>query len=220
MRLFCVFAKFWQPGRVKTRLAGHFGDEAAASFHRISAQTLLRRFSAVGERRVLAFTPKHRRRAFAALADEQWQLMPQSLGDLGKRMSHFFSTSFANGAQAVVVIGADSPTLPQEFVDRAFERLRDTDAVLGPSDDGGYYLIGLSRHLPDAFKGIAWGTSAVLTQTLQRLSTASCRYALLPAWYDVDTPRDLDRLRDELANQTAPEYASLRRVVSEVTRKP
>jgi rSAM/selenodomain-associated transferase 1 len=208
-----VFAKYWQPGEVKTRLAAQLGAPGAAAFHRACVQTVVRRFSSVADRRILAFSPDHREPEFAALARPRWQLRPQAAGDLGQRMSSFFAEAFAAGARAVVLIGSDSPTMPEAFLHEAFDRLATTDAVLGPSDDGGYYLIGLTRPVPSIFDSIAWSTPEVCRQTLERLEAVPCRCHLLPPWYDIDTPQDLNRLRAELATNSREEFAALRQFV-------
>jgi rSAM/selenodomain-associated transferase 1 len=215
-REFGIFAKYWQPGEVKTRLAAHFGVDRAAGFHRVCLETLLRRFAVTGDRRVLAFAPSHRERDFAALAGSNWPLQAQSRGDLGKRMSDYFWRAFAAGASAVVLIGSDSPTVPDRFVAEAFEELRFVDAVVGPADDGGYYLIGLSRYVPSAFQGISWSTPEVFRQTTERLRTVDCRCHVLLPWYDIDTPQDLARLRAELATEPRKVFATLRQTISDL----
>jgi uncharacterized protein len=225
-RQFGIFAKYWTPGQVKTRLAADVGDEAAALLHRACLETLLRRFWDLDARRVLAFTPAGRAADFAALVESlhssggalcsalHWQLEPQSSGDLGAKMDNYFKSAFATGMQRVVLIGSDSPTLPESFVVDAFDRLAENDAVLGPTGDGGYYLIGLSRLVPRLFDKISWSTSAVWPQTLDRLQAVLCSHHVLPLWDDVDTLADLARLRTELAGDPREEFSALRRVAA------
>src|SRR5579863_5368109 len=218
---FGVFAKHWKPGEVKTRLAADIGVEPAALLHRLSLEALVRRFSGVAEHRVLAFTPPDRAGEFAALVESHgspghWSLEPQAAGDLGKRIEHHFARAFARGAQRVVLVGSDSPTLPEGFVVEAFDRLSAVDAVVGPTADGGYYLIGLSRRVPCLFDDIAWSTPAVMRQTIERFDSAPCSYHVLPPWYDVDTLADLVRLRGELAGEPAQELIPLRQLVQEL----
>ena len=219
---FGVFSKYWQPGYVKTRLAADIGFEPAARLHRLSLETLLRRFSGVADRRVLSFTPADRAGEFAALVESHglpghWSLEPQAAGDLGKRIEHYFACAFARGARRVILIGSDSPTLPEAFVVEAFDRLTTVDAVIGPTADGGYYLIGLSRQLPRLFDDVAWSTPAVLEQTLDRFRASSCAHHILPSWYDVDTLADLVRLRSELAGEPARDLVPLRQLVEELS---
>ncbi|HQU42760.1 MAG TPA: TIGR04282 family arsenosugar biosynthesis glycosyltransferase [Pirellulales bacterium] len=216
VRQFGIFAKYWQPGRVKTRLAGQIGAVAAAELHRACLDTLLRRFAHLGDRRVLAFTPPEARQAFADLAGRAWQAEPQCEGDLGDRIEAHFATAFARGATRVVLIGSDSPTLPDALVVEAFERLKRADAVVGPSDDGGYYLIGLARPLDGLFRGLAWSTPQVFRQTLERLDAAGSKREILAPWYDIDTPSDFERLKSELAGERREVFAALRQRVTEL----
>lgn len=208
-----MFAKYWEPGRVKTRLAAEIGHAAAAELHRLSLATLLRRFAAVGDTRVLAYAPTDARDAFAALAGDEWRLEPQCEGELGRRIEAHFASAFAGGTTRAVLIGSDSPTLPDSYVEDAFDRLAAVDAVAGPCDDGGYYLIGLRQPIDGLFRDIAWSTPQVFTQTLERLCDAGVRYDVLRPWYDVDTQADLLRLRRELAQDQRPEFSELRQLV-------
>ena len=114
-------------------------------------------------------------------------------------MAAFFAAQFENGVRATVLVGTDSPTLPLEFVDQAFDRLEGAEVVLGPATDGGYYLVGCAGRVPPIFEGIAWGESRVLAETIARLSDPACRLAMLPPWYDVDTLDDWRMLVGHLA---------------------
>jgi hypothetical protein len=127
-----------------------------------------------------------------------WTVGIQAPGDLGARLSGFFEGAFRLQARRVVVLGSDSPTLPLEIVDDAFEELARTDVTLGPAADGGYYLLGCRLFLPDLFRGISWGSELVLRQTREAIDRLGHRYRLLPPWYDVDLPRDVERLREEI----------------------
>jgi rSAM/selenodomain-associated transferase 1 len=196
-----LFAKWPRPGRVKTRLAG--SDPASAPFAAAVARAFLldtiERFSALDLRRVLAFAPPDALPDFANLSQGRFTLLPQSDGDLGQRMRTFLEHQLADGADAVVFIGTDSPTLPVAYVEQAFTDLEQADVVLGPATDGGYYLLGCSRRVPPIFDAMPWGSRDVLAETVTRLADPSWRLALLPPWYDVDTPDDWTMLRGHLA---------------------
>jgi uncharacterized protein len=115
--------------------------------------------------------------------------------DLGARMLRATVESFAAGHDRVVLIGSDHPTLPGAFVGEAFRALLEPlTVVLGPSEDGGYYLIGLNEVLPDLFDGLEYSHAGVLGEALARAADAGVRPVLLPEWYDVDTPDALARL--------------------------
>jgi glycosyltransferase A (GT-A) superfamily protein (DUF2064 family) len=111
----------------------------------------------------------------------------------------------ANGHGPVVVVGTDSPTLPPSFVAEAIGSLAagESDVALGPTEDGGYYLVGLRELARDLFRGVAWSTPHVYRQTAENAARARLRTLELPRWYDVDTPADLLRLRAELFNDEA-----------------
>lgn len=193
-----VFAKFWQPGRVKTRLAASIGDRPAASLYRLMLETMVARLARSSGLRTIAYTPRESQSEFRQLASADWQLAVQSEGDLGARLAAFFHHAFDAGADRVVVLGADSPNLPLERIHEAWQSLLDNEVVLGPTLDGGYYLVGARDGVPPIFEGVDWGTESVWTQTIARLKEHGTRYSCLPAWYDVDDLDDLVRLDADL----------------------
>jgi rSAM/selenodomain-associated transferase 1 len=197
-RVLGLFAKWPQVGLVKTRLAG-FDPSFAAAVARAFLLDTMERFSTLDLRRVLAFAPPDASLAFADIAQDRFTLTPQSDGNLGRRLRTFLQQQLQAGAGAVVFIGADSPTLPIDYVERAFAALEHADVVLGPAMDGGYYLLGCGRRVPPIFDDIPWGGSSVMAETIARLSDPSWRLALLPPWYDVDTPDDWRMLGGHLA---------------------
>jgi hypothetical protein len=140
--------------------------------------------------------------AWATQLAQGFTLHAQQGADLGARMEHALRTELAQGAQAVIIVGTDSPTLPVRYLQGAMAQLTGGAAqvVLGPASDGGYYLIGASQPVPELFAdGMKWGTSSVLPTTLQRLREhPKLRCHLLPFFYDVDTPSDLRLLREHL----------------------
>ncbi len=198
MRQLGMFAKYWQAGAVKTRLAAGIGERRASEVYHGFLSVLVHRLRRAADRRVIVYTPRTHRSDFESLAGDDWSLEPQADGDLGERMSQFFASALAYDNGSVVLTGSDSPTLPVEYVELAFERLREFPVVLGPSLDGGYYLIGASRHIPCVFRDIAWSSSQVWDQTVSLLRRSGCPYATLPQWYDVDDLDDLHALRAEL----------------------
>ena len=123
------------------------------------------------------------------------RLQRQRGADLGQRLWNAYQ-QISPESSRVAFVGSDTPTLPLGYIQEALKRLLDFPVVVGPSDDGGYYLLGLSRSKPELFSGIPWGTAEVCRQTLARLREEE--YSLLPRWYDVDTHADLERLKEEL----------------------
>ena len=128
--------------------------------------------------------------------------LPQKGSDLGGRILDTFRRLFARGFRRVVVIGSDSPTLPVARLTGAFDALqKGAEVVLGPAEDGGYCLVGATRLLPPLFKKIPWGSDRVMRTTLAALDRHGARTVLLPPWYDIDLPRDLERVRREISAQ-------------------
>ena len=200
-----LFAKYWQPGQVKTRLAVAVGPERAAAIYRQFVRAALARLAPLAVDRLMAYTPRQRRAEFAAILSNRWRQQPQADGDLGQRMKDYFANRFAEGYRRVVLLGTDSPNLPLEFVVQALAELETHAVVLGPTEDGGYYLVGAQGPVvPPIFSGIAWSTCHVWQQTIRALQAAGTSFAVLPSWYDVDNVDDFQRLLDELADSKEP----------------
>jgi rSAM/selenodomain-associated transferase 1 len=196
-----LFAKWPQPGQVKTRLAAATSPDWAARVAEAFLLDLVERLTVVAAQRVLAFAPPAAENEFAHLVGSRFGLRPQTAGDLGRRMANFFSGQLQTGAERVVLLGTDSPTVPLAFIEQAFRELERADVVLGPATDGGYYLIGCARRLPPLFENVSWSSSRVLAQTIAQLTDPSWRLALLPPWYDVDTLDDWWMLQGYLRAQ-------------------
>ncbi len=194
---FGIFAKHWTAGCVKTRLAATVGASTAAELHRLFLTTLLARFQSIADDNVLFFSPSNAAQAFADVAPG-WSLHAQAEGDLGARMHDFFCRGFQSGAEKVLLIGSDSPSLPTRLVKQAMGALDDRPVVLGPSEDGGYYLVGARQKTPPIFDDIDWGGAEVFRQTAAQLDLARIHFTTLPRWFDVDRVDDLKRLQTEL----------------------
>jgi hypothetical protein len=141
---------------------------------------------------------------------------PQGEGGLGQRLTRAMDRAFGLGAKGVLLLGADSPTLPTGFLNRAVASLVEHDAVLGPCEDGGYYLLGIRRRLPMLFERIDWGSAHVADQTRQRAAEAGIDLHALPSWYDLDRFDDLKRAaRDlaETADESQPAAVALRSLI-------
>jgi rSAM/selenodomain-associated transferase 1 len=202
-----LFVKQPVPGRVKTRLAADLGAERAAELYAAFVTDLADRYRTTADRRILGFTPNNTpaREHFDHLAQTDFTLWPQPDVSLGERMQAFFASQFDAGAERVVLIGSDSPSLPVAIVEDAFEQLAEADVVLGPATDGGYYLIGQRRLVGQSqasrpiFDDIDWSESRVLMQTVERVAGCNASLSLLTPWYDIDTQDDLALLRGHLA---------------------
>lgn len=205
-----VFARYWEPGQVKTRLAAKIGHQEAAALHRHFVESALLRLAGMADHQWLCLTPDLGipRVAAECRAASGWRLVPQAGGSLGPRMKKFFESALAH-ASRVVLVGSDSPDLPLERIVEAFAALAHVPVVLGPADDGGYYLLGLARggglnDLAYLFDDIPWSTPQVFAKTLQRLESRGMECHLLPPWHDIDEWEDLVALGRRLSHQNAP----------------
>lgn len=200
-----IMAKAPRPGEVKTRLCPPLSAEDASDLYGCFLRDKIEQVAALPRARpIIAFTPTEGKAFFEAAAPG-FLLLPQQGADLGARLANGVEALFAAGHAAVLMIDSDTPTLPGAFLDQAIDAIATpgTDVVLGPSADGGYYLIGLRRLYRELFQGIRWSTAHVLPETVRRAQALGLVVATLPGWFDVDTPDDMVRLRASLA--TAPD---------------
>jgi rSAM/selenodomain-associated transferase 1 len=196
-----VMAKVPGAVPVKSRLHSALTAERATALYRCFLLDRLDALARVpGIAPVVAFAPAHAAAGMAALAPAGFHLVPQHDGDLGERLTALLDGLLAAGHPGAIAMDSDSPTLPMAYVTRAVEMLAAgaADVVLGPCDDGGYYLVGIRVPRPALFDGIPWSTDAVLATTLERARSLGARVAVLPAWFDVDTEGDLRRLHTEM----------------------
>ena len=197
-----VMARAPEPGQVKTRLVPPLSYESAAELYRcLLLDKLLQVSQLPGIDPYLAYTPIEARQSMLELLPKAVTLIPQAGSDLGDRLHRLSAILLERGHPAAILIDSDSPTLPTPYLLDAIARLQSgtTDLVLGPAEDGGYYLIGLKRPCRALFDDIPWSGPEVLTETLHRATTQRLQVATLPSWFDVDTPEDLTRLRHDLA---------------------
>jgi rSAM/selenodomain-associated transferase 1 len=191
-RTLVVFVKEPRPGAVKTRLAAAVGAEVAAELSRTLVETVLEATTPVpGEyERLVFFDPPEARRAL-----REWlpgvSLRAQAPGELGERLADAFARAFGRGATRVAIVGSDAPGVTRETALRALEALGEADVVLGPAEDGGYYLIALRAPHPELVRGIDWSTPVVLRQTLERATAARLVVRQIEPLRDVDTLADL-----------------------------
>ncbi|MFH1723079.1 MAG: TIGR04283 family arsenosugar biosynthesis glycosyltransferase [Elusimicrobiota bacterium] len=203
-RSLLVFLKAPVPGKVKTRLSREIGAARAAEAYAAMARAVREEVECLsGMDIVWSYAPE------PGFEDLAWLGLPgapfrrQPEGDLGRRLEAAFERAFAESGGPVCAIGTDSPGLPAATITAAFDALESHDLVVGPAEDGGYYLIGMSRHLPGLFCDIPWSGPLVFEKTLERAREEALRVKLLPAYFDVDTARDLERWR-ERSNDPEP----------------
>ena len=193
-----LFARDPVMGRVKTRLSSHLDERTILNLYKsflddslemISKVTKVDHFCGVYPASVSGY--------FDTVASSRDVIIfPQEGVDLGERMMSAMAKRFEEGYEKVVIIGADSPSLPVSYIERAFAS--EKDLIIGPSTDSGYYLIGANGHVHDVFTGVPWGTEKVLPETLARVKRIGATLEALPVWYDVDRYEDLLFLKAHL----------------------
>jgi rSAM/selenodomain-associated transferase 1 len=188
-RLLIVFVKAPRVGAVKTRLAQEIGAERACEAYQKLVRTVLGKIGSLVNVQ-LRYSPDDAESEVQPWRKSSWTAAAQGAGDLGERLARGFSDAFKSGASRVAIIGSDCPWLDVADIEEAWSEVETHDVVLGPARDGGYWLIGLRRPLPELFTGIAWSTPHVLMQTLERARPRDLRVRLLRELRDVDTLED------------------------------
>jgi len=199
-----VFAK--APGEAKTRLVPALGAEGAAALHRRLVMHCLRAASDSRLGPVELWCAPDTSHPFFRECERRIGagLHAQGEGDLGARMQRAFESALAHAARAILV-GSDIPALSVQYLRDADQALaQGDDVVIGPAEDGGYVLVGLSRCDPELFRGIPWGGSEALAETRRRIAGLSWRSSELPVLWDVDRPEDLERLPEEMRQSFMP----------------
>lgn len=203
-----VFAKEPKKGKVKTRLKGTYTEEECVGLYKAFLEDVLDIAGRVqADEKILTYQAEGEPVYLKEIATG-FKMVEQTGSDLGEKMHNVFNLI---GSNKTVIIGSDSPTLPASFIEEAFRGLDDNDIVLGPSEDGGYYLIALKEPCEELFNGIEWSSSRVFDQTIQKAKVLKKKIVLLSKWYDIDAPEDLAKLkhgsgaestRDFLENRT------------------
>lgn len=197
MNQLIVFAKAPLPGQVKTRLAATIGPEKTLEVYQLLLQALVRNLGHLPA--TVAYTPPGSAEAFATMLPAHWILEPQSNGDLGARLQQAFQQAFARGALRIAIIGSDCPEVTPQDITDAFDALKNHDLVLGPSHDGGYWLIAMKKLIPELLSGIHWSSSSVLAQTMEHARGIGASVHLLRTLRDVDTEEDWNELSGVLS---------------------
>jgi rSAM/selenodomain-associated transferase 1 len=193
MNHIAVFARWPEPGRVKTRLSPALPPALACELHRaMLGDALAAAAAARAESRALIWADAPAERS-AFPVPSGFEVRDQRGADLGARLEHAFAEMLRGPDDRAVVLGADCPDLDAARIGQAFDILAARDLVLGPARDGGYYLIGLRHPAPGLFRNVTWSTPRVLAQTLERAGELGLRVAQLAPLDDLDSPADLVR---------------------------
>jgi hypothetical protein len=210
-----VMAKAPRAGKVKTRLQPPLSAEEAASlnvcFLRDTTENIASVANEGGAQGLICYTPVGDEAAFDGLLPEGFALIAQRGDGFGERLLHAVEDTLSCGFGSVCLIDSDSPTLPSSALQTAVTELARPGErlVAGPSEDGGYYLIGMKRAEPRVFERIRWSTEHVYAETVERVHEAGMQLVELPKWYDVDDASTLAIVERELLNGEGPEFATV-----------
>lgn len=193
-----LFAKDPVEGQVKTRLSSLLDAPSILKLYRHFLRDSVEKICAVANTdRFIGIASEPQTSYFEDVSKDQGiRLFVQKGKHLGERMRQAFDDRFEEGYERVVIIGSDSPTLPVSYIEQALQS--EKEVVIGPSTDGGYYLIGMRGKVTGIFECVDWGTERVLSETLHELKNQGAEAELLPVWYDVDLPEDLRFLKTHL----------------------
>lgn len=195
-RALIIFAKKPQAGKVKTRLSPPLSPQEAAGLYQCMLEDSLAMALSLDDITPFIFFQDDAGAAdyFAALTPGILAA-PQRGNDLGERMKNAFSELLSRAFSQVAIIGTDSPDLPPEYINEAFELLEreKTDVVFGPAEDGGYYLLALKRIREELFSELPWSSDGLLAASIARAERLGLGIDLVPQWHDIDTAADLER---------------------------
>ena len=201
-----IFVKFPQKGKVKTRLAKDTGANFATEFYRICAEHILSEIKKLKKDNFSAYVycdSNFELEKVAGWVGKEFIVKAQIDGDLGERMSRSFNEVFHEGFSKALIIGTDVPDINSDLINSAASKLDENDFVIGPSSDGGYYLLGMNRPITEIFQDFNWSTSLVLQNTLDKIKSLELKVDLLDELIDVDTKNDLKnwmKIRNDLNN--------------------
>lgn len=194
--LLMVFLKWPEAGRVKTRLARKIGEKAALDIYRKLLEHTRAVAVAVDTNRQAWIAPTDHSIHWEEWGRPQFDRHDQPPGHLGEKMQNAFKHGFSSGYNRIVIIGSDCPTLQPSHIEQAFRELRHSDVVLGPSRDGGYYLLGLNRYRPRLFEEMPWSRPGLYDKTLSMIEEEQLSLKTLEELNDIDTAADLAESRN------------------------
>ncbi len=191
-----ILTKFPEPGKVKTRLATDIGEEQAAEWAVKILDKLFENLVELKDKNFLKIylKPYKKIEEFCNLFNlKKERIYPQPKGSLGDKMSLVFKKELSENDK-VILIGSDTPDIEQEIISKTFQQLESNDVVLGPSTDGGYYLIAMSKYHPEVFQNVRWSHEKTLSDTIQQIERENLSYHLLEEKIDIDTIEDLNKI--------------------------
>ena len=197
-----IMAKVPRAGNVKTRLQPYLSPDKCVLLSEAFLEDAIDKAQSLTNDLIISFSPNSERDYFTKFENNKFTLLVQKGENLGEKMFNAFQFAFIQGSDAIVMIGTDSPTFPAKFIGQAFKSLKNSDAVLGETEDGGFYLIGLRTLPKEIFANIEWSSPKTFRQTTENITNSSLKISFLPIWYDIDFPEDLIKLRKDLSKNS------------------
>ncbi|KPQ43362.1 MAG: hypothetical protein MPEBLZ_02083 [Candidatus Methanoperedens nitroreducens] len=191
-------AKAPLPNQVKTRMIPSLDPGTVSGLYHNFLLDKIEQVKNIEAQAFIAYTPETEFAFFQSIAPSGFNLIKQTGSGLGERLANISRSLFEQDFKKVLMLDSDSPNLPVEYIKKGLEKLDNCDIVIGPCEDGGYYLIGLRESQPLIFEGIPWSTSGVTELTMNKAQSSGLIVSLLEKWYDIDTIEDLQRLKNEM----------------------
>ncbi len=212
-----VIAKQPVVGQVKTRLVPPLSPSQAALLSEAMLRDTLNNVSTLRDINIaVSFSPGTAADYFSSITSNKTLLIPDDFENLGDCLPNTIHQLLALNYRKVILLNSDSPTLPLAYISQAFSELDSADIILGPSEDGGYYLIGMKRLITDVFHGIPWSTKDVLESTVEKASRLGLKVSFTPLWYDIDSIDDLIQLRNEISNHPSDKIPHTRKALNTI----
>lgn len=214
-----VMAKYPEEGKVKTRLVPPLTYRQAAGLYEAILLDTIKTVSRLDPcfQKVIFYYPENKGTYFNNIIDSDWLTVSQSGKDLGERLKNAF-LEFKDSKSPMIIIGSDSPALPGQYLIDSGDLLLDNHIVLGPAEDGGFYLIAVKdtsgSFIEDIFENIRWSTSHTLSDIVENIKIVNKKFALGSKWYDIDTPDDIERLISEFDMSDMENCKNIRQFIS------
>ena len=201
MNTLIIFIKYPQAGKVKTRLAKDVGESEAARIYSQMAKTIIEKTIDTANYNTIIFydPPEKEQDVKEWINNKELNYLPQLGNTLGERISSAFKEVYSSGSNRALIIGSDCIDVDKGIINEAMDSLDSTDVILGPAEDGGYYLLGTNGYFPQIFQDIDWSTDKVLQQTIQKIYKNGLNYELLKTLKDIDTVDDLEGFNIDIA---------------------
>ena len=191
-----LLVKYPEKGKVKARLLRQINKESVAELYKNFVLDMISMLERSGTQYIIAYRPKTALRKFEKWLGFEQTYLPQRGRGMGQMLKNIFIDTYSKSFKRVIVIASDCPDLPEEILKEAIIALEDHSTVIGPSPDGGYYLIGFTQEAfsPKTFEAVTWSTAKVFKETISKLKNQRQNIHVLPEWRDVDTLADLQNL--------------------------